>query len=189
MPASWSASPKTWASGAVSATEMNTEIRDRMDWLKAALTTHGITSDSAVQFLMSARKGVSATTSGQAVNDAVDRPIPFTAANEEWDDAAFHSDTNNTRFYAPVTGTYDCKGQISYAADASGRREIWIEANGTDEWNRVRVPTVGSSAATAIMTTADIYLVAGEYVILYGRQSSGGSLDVSSRFQMRLVSV
>lgn len=41
MTATWDGTPKTWAVGElVTAADMNAELRDRMDWLKAALTSY-----------------------------------------------------------------------------------------------------------------------------------------------------
>jgi hypothetical protein len=41
MPANWDGTPKTWAVGElVTAAEMNSELRDRMDWLKGAIANH-----------------------------------------------------------------------------------------------------------------------------------------------------
>lgn len=185
---SWS-SPKTWAAGAVTATEMNTELRDNLAWLKAALTTHGITSDSTVGALLSARYGASMTKTSQSVADATDVAIQFDAANEEWDDAAFHNDTAKARFTIPADGTYALSAWAQFEANGTGRREVWFEKNGTDAYNTIRLPTTGSVASTNLYVAVEVECVAGNYFILRCRQSSGSSLDVNARFQIRRIAL
>lgn len=183
---SWS-TPKTWTAGAVTAAEMNAELRDNLAWLKAALAEHGITSDSVVGALLSARYGASMEVSGRSVADASDVAINFDTSDEEWDDAAFHDGVNRARFTIPTDGTYAISAFASFAANSTGRREAWIEKNGTDEYNRVRHDTSGGAAPTGIYTAVEVECSAGDYFIMRCRQASGTSLDVDARFQIRRI--
>ena len=179
--------PKTWTAGVVTAAEMNSEVRDNLTFIKDALTTHGITSDSVVQALLGARYGCSATITGYAIGDADDRTIQFSDSDLEWDDDTFHNDANKGRFTAPVTGTYECKAFIDFDPDGDGRREVWIEKNTTTEYNRVRVTSTGSSAATGLFTSVELEMNAGDYVIMMCRHTAGSTLDVDARFQIRRI--
>jgi hypothetical protein len=187
----WSA-PKTWTAGAATSAEFNTEIRDNLLWLKAALTTLGQTSDSELRAILSAGYGASMTKTSQSVADATDVAISFDAADEEWDDAAFHNDTNKARFTIPATGTYELKVWVQFAAvsgDSAGssRREVWFEKNGVDEFNRVRIGNTGAVAATAITNAVDVEAVAGDYFVVRVRQTSGSTLNANARYQIRRI--
>jgi hypothetical protein len=182
----WSA-PKTWTAGAATSAEFNSELRDNLIWLKAALTTHGITSDSIVGALLGARYGASMTATSVAVADATDVAISFDAANEEWDDAAFHNDVNKARFTIPADGTYALSAWVQYEADDQGFRAVWFEKNGTDAYNTIRTPTTGAAVSTNIYVAVEVECVAGDYFVMRCRQSSGSTLDVNARFQIRRI--
>lgn len=185
----WTA-PKDFSGGSqLTAAELDTYVSDNTTWLKAALTAHGITSDSTPQAVKSARYGVSVTATSANVNDASDVAVSF--STEEYDDAGFHSTVTNTqRITIPSggDGTYTFIGWVGFASDDDGRREVWFEKNLATEYNRIRVPSV-ASAATGILVTCDLVLVAGDFVILRARQNSGATLSVDARFQARRVAV
>ena len=187
--ASWT-TPKTWGAGAVTAAEFNEQLRDNQTWLKDTLTTHGLTSDTTPKVLLSARYGVSLTAS-VSVNTGVDDSIDFTT--EEWDDAAFHSNSVNTaRITIPTggDGTYEVKGWGQFSDGGTGLRSIWFEVNGATSYSRVRVPATGGSTNTGIYTSDEIELVAGDYVRLFARHNEGGTLSSCEfRFKARRVAV
>jgi hypothetical protein len=185
----WTA-PKTFtASSALTASELNTHLTANLTWLKDALAVIGQDSDSVAQVLQSARYGCSAYRSGVSVGDATDVAIQFETSDEVWDDAAFHDGVNKARFKAPTAGTYEVKAWAQFAANGTGRREIWFEVNGSDEYNRLRIPTTGSAASTNIFTACEIELSANDYVVMRARQSSGSTLDVNARFSIRRIAV
>ena len=180
--------PRVWTSGAVSAADMN-ETSDNLDWLKAALTTHGVTSDSVVGVLQTARYGVSAAVTSFAIPDATDKAVDFASA-DEWDDDDFHDPASqNDRFFAPVTGTYVCTGWGKFDADSSGYRQGWVEKNDTTEYNKISVASAGGAVATSVMVVVELELTANDYLNLRLRQNTGSSLDADARFQMRLIAV
>jgi hypothetical protein len=187
---SWT-TPKTWSAGsALPAADLNTYVRDNTEYIKDSLETHGITSDATPQPLKSGGYGCSLKTSGTVnLGDASDVQVQFD--DEEWDDAGFHSTVTNTaRITIPTGGggRYLFNGHVSFAANSTGRRELWFEVNGADEYNRVRHQPV-SSVATAIQTVLELELVAGDYVVLRARQNSGETLTASARLQARRTSV
>ena len=178
--------PKTWAAGALTAAELNEQIRDNETWLKAALALHGIISDSVVQPLISARYGVSLARDS-SVGDTADHAVNYSDA-EVWDDAAFHSTSvNPTRVTIPVDGTYDLDAWVNFEANATGRRESWFEVNGVTQHARTRLPSSGSVAGTNFCISKKVELSAGDYIEHYIRQTSGGSLDYSATFQVHCI--
>lgn len=182
--------PKTFsADAALTASELNTYLRDNQDWLKDALTTHGIESDSVVQVLKGARYGCSAYTESFTASDQEDRSVPFTTGEEEWDDAGFHNDTYQSRFTVPTAGTYECKLWVQFAANGTGVRQAWFEKNGADEYNRIRIATASSSVTTNIYVSVELELAANDYIIHRVRQNSGSSLDCRARASIRRIAV
>ena len=180
--------PRTWTSGAVSAADMN-ETSDNLDWLKLALSIHGITSDSVVGTLQTTRYGVSSAVTSFAIPDATDKAVDFASA-DEWDDADFHDPAvQNDRFFAPVTGTYDIKGWGKFDANSTGYRQAWVEKNDTTEYNKLSVVSAGGAVATGIFVAVELYLTANDYLNLRLRQNTGSSLNADARFQMRLIAV
>ena len=179
--------PKTWTSGAVTAGEFNEQIRDNSDWLKDALTLHGITSDSVVGALLTARYGVSAAITNFSVPTATDKAVDFTAA-DEWDDDNFHDPaTSNDRFYIPDDGTYLLIGHALFEADEDGYRQVFIRKNDGSDYNKVSVPSLGPTVRTGITTSIEMELVTDDYLNLRCRHSAGGALDVDARFSVRRI--
>lgn len=181
--------PRTWSAGsAIAAADLNTDVRDNVTELYDRLVAHGITSTTP-QPLKSGGYGVSVTRSAQSVPDASD--ISMAYDTEEWDDAGFHSTVTNTQRITIPTGgdgRYEFTAQVDFASDDDGRRAVWIEKNGATEYNRVQVPAV-QSAATDILTSVELDLVAGDYVRCMVRHNAGASINVSSRFQARRTAV
>lgn len=181
---SWT-TPKTWtASSALTAAELNEQVRDNLANVDERLDLHNITSESTLQPVYTARLGASVIVNNKSVSDSSD--VVMTWASEEYDDADFMSGSN-TRLYAPRDGTFSFSIWLHYEAHASGRREAWLELQAATQYNRVRLPTVGGGAGTAIFTSCDIPMTKGQYVQAYTRQTSGTSLDVDGRFQVRYI--
>ena len=184
--ASWT-TPKTYSGNTgLSASELNTYQRDDLTWLKDALATHGISSDSTIGTLLTARKGASLYVATWSVADTTDVAIQFADADASWDDANFHTDLTPARAHIPVDGTYGIIGYLSFEGDPSGRREGWIEVNLADTHFRSRIPAA-SGAATAFNIVGELELSKGDYIILRARQNSGSSLDVAARLTIRLI--
>jgi hypothetical protein len=189
--ATWT-TPKTWVAGsALTAAELNEQVRDDLTWVKDALTVHGITSDTTPQAIKSDRYGVSMSGDDTAA-DATDAAISFGNSTEEYDDAGFHSEnTNTSRITIPTggAGTYVFTAWVSFESNATGRREAWIEKNGATSYNRTRIATSGAGATTAFTVSCDIRCQVGDYFVVRVRQNSGSTLNVSARFQARRVAV
>lgn len=180
--------PKTWvAASAVTAAELN-EVRDDLLNIDERLTLHGLTSPTTLQPVLTAPYGCSFTLTGQSVSTGSDVSLSFADSDEEWETVeAMHTDSAPARFYPQGSYTYDVRVWAQFAANATGRRELWIERSDSTQYNRIRIPAVEAAAGTGIYTAAIIPMTAGQYLTAYVRQSSGTALDVSARFQMLRV--
>lgn len=177
--------PRTWASGALTSSALNTDVRDNTTWIKDALTTHGITSDSVVQPVKSARYGVSCAVTSYSVPTATDSSILF--ASEEWDDDGFHSVVTGTgRLTAPADGTYRIDAWAKFDINGTGYRTLWVEQDSATEYARVLTAAV-STVVVGLHTSVVLELSATEYVRLFVRQNSLGNLNVDARFQMHRI--
>jgi len=186
--ASWTA-PKTWSAAAqLTAAELDTHVRDNETWLKDALTTSGITSDSVISKIKSALYGVKASrTSNQSIADATDTSILFNAA-DIFDSDAFHDTvTNNARLTVPTGGGgyYLLSAHAAWDTSVAGFIQIEIELNGTGGVGTTVPGSVtrispGNSVTHEIGTPATLALLsAADYVACTVRQSSGGALNVT----------
>ena len=108
-----------------------------------------------------------------------------------------HSNTtNNSRYTAQVAGWYEVSGTVAWPINSAGARGVRIQKNGAT------IPT-GAAAFTGT-TNGDVYAIAtpayqvqlnvGDYVEIWGFQSSGGALstnvaaaDVRSSMNVRWV--
>lgn len=83
----------------------------------------------------------------------------------------------NERFVAPFDGVYLVTGHLTYAASATGFRDVQIRLNGS-------LYTLTREAATSANTptyncTAVVKMLKDEYVEIWGNQTSGGALAIS----------
>lgn len=103
---------------------------------------------------------------------------------ELWDSTGTMHDsvTNTSRLVAPIDGRYLILANLGFAQNAAGRRicQIRLNANGSgvagtiiSEENHAASP-LGS---TVIGTKFEYDLLAGDYVEMFGNQTSGGALD------------
>ena len=100
--------------------------------------------------------------------------------SERFDTDSIHdTSTNNSRLTCQTAGVYVITGTISYAANATGIRNIEIRLNGSTFIALSHIDAVSSGNMN--MTTATIYqLAVDDYVELTVRQTSGGALDVEA---------
>lgn len=165
------------------------------DYIQLAIYPFSTMSVIAGSNLSIHRLGVPNTTATQPVNDGarVSRAATqsiATASNtavqwdtEDRDDNNYWSSTANTRFTIPAAGWYQVEAAFAWAANANGSRRIYIAKNG-DTTNPLAVewegPVIGVTLHQSIGTMA--YLNAGDYVEIYGRQDSGGNLNLSAAY-------
>lgn len=111
---------------------------------------------------------------------------PLQMANELYDayaTPAHDTSTNNTRLVAAETGLYAITGHLTWAADASGVRFADIRKNaagvqsGGTELEQISIAAAAAGISTRMVVYVEAQLTAGDYVELFGQQSSGGTLS------------
>ena len=119
--------------------------------------------------------------SNQSIPDSTFTAITF--AVESFDTSGIHDTSTNTdRFTVPSgkAGYWLFNGNINWASNASGYRQIAAVKNGTLTGSE---PNPGTSAVGNILAqplSAIFYLAVADYISFYAFQNSGGSLNVDS---------
>lgn len=103
-----------------------------------------------------------------------------TAAEILWDTELYDTDTmhstssNTGRITCNAAGLYLITGILGFAANSTGYRRVDLRKNGTIFATVSLAATATLSAAVPI--SAYVQLSVGEYVQMYGTQTSGGAL-------------
>ena len=157
--------PKTWADGdVVTASELNTHVRDNLTELRASQTCR-----------------VYRSTAQSISNDTV----TLVAMDAETSDApGWHSTASNTDRVTPtVAGLYLIVAGASFAANDVGSREVSILRNGTGGQS---VASMGRGMDVNIVNSANLTITgvfpangSSDYFGLAVRQNSGGALNVN----------
>jgi hypothetical protein len=122
---------------------------------------------------------------GCRVTNSIDQSIAnatrtiITFDTESFDTDGFHSTSTNTgRMTIPSgkAGKYLVTGNVTFATNSSGAREIYLFKNGSFYSQVFAVATSAGSSGNAIPDI--VSLAVGDYVELRVEQSSGGSLAV-----------
>jgi hypothetical protein len=119
----------------------------------------------------------------QSIANATETALTFDT--EVYDVGAVHSTSSNTsRFTVPTGGggLYIAIGQIEFASNVTGQRQMRIRANGGASaysgWVVVQAVTTGG-AATKFQTMTILALAAADYVEFMVYQDSGGALNAT----------
>jgi hypothetical protein len=171
--------PRTWTSTTLSASDLNTDVRDNLKNVDERLTLHGITSPSALNKFKQAKVGVHLAGSGsQSISDSTDTTLTWDA--ETYDTDAFHSTssvTNRITIPSGLDGTYLITLSVRFEANSTGDRRIWVE----DDAGTVLARIMGRATAASFthQTLAFAWdLSAGDWISARVYQSSTGSLAV-----------
>lgn len=174
--------PATWANAAVTANQMNVEIRDHANYLKAALDNNGIISDVGKQKLTPALVGArAATSSAVALVTTVDTAVALGA--ETFDSDAFHDNTtNNSRITIPsgMGGVYAMGAYVGFAANSTGHRRIILRLNGSVDMVASMVGGLPGGFLIPLNVDMVYQFVPTDYVQIFAYQNSGANLDVST---------
>jgi len=146
-----------------------------------------LTADSAEATGMkwAAASGGTSTFVGCRVTNSTDQSIPnatrtvVTFDTETFDTDGFHSTSTNTgRMTIPAgkAGKYLVTGNVTFATNSTGAREIYLFKNGSFYSQVFAVATSAGSSGNAIPDI--VSLAVGDYVEIRVEQSSGGSLSV-----------
>ena len=159
--------PKTWNAGeTVTHTELNTHIRDNLDFL------HSKDHCSAYQ------------TTNQSVADATWENITFDA--EHFDSNSMHSaGSDPARIKCNSDGLYLCVFKVSFDTNTTGTRRAQIRENAAGSSSGGTARGVWTAPALASVDTTVsgarlLRLVDTDYIEVFAYQDSGGALDVTS---------
>jgi hypothetical protein len=154
-------SPKTWAVGNVlTASEMNTYVRDNTAFLNAPPSTR-VYNNAAI-----------------SVNNTTNTTLTFNT--ERWDTDTMHNTvTNTSRLTATTAGLYHIYANISWASNATGYRVMTIVLNGATTIANVDQRAVDGAITTHVVST-EYSLAATDYVEVVVYQNSGGALNVAA---------
>ena len=114
----------------------------------------------------------------QTLTTSVAAVVNFTV--EDVDTTDMHSTTTNpSRFTATYAGWYEVAGQVTFAANAAGRRRTYLQVNGTP------VPSSGVYLAAGVAEQISVprqsmlvFLNVGDYLEMVAWQNSGGNLAI-----------
>ena len=98
-------------------------------------------------------------------------------------DAGMWSAAAPTKIIAPVDGVYSIEACIAFASNNAGYRRMYIRLNGGDNIAGQLTVPFGTATTTQLSTGTIRRLVAGDYVELFGYQSSGGGLSVTASME------
>lgn len=166
--------PQTWVPGFVNDTDMNREVRD------------------ALKYLLDPPRAEPRQTATQNLTTTVWTDITFTSEDyDQSDDPGHDIVTNTARYTAPASGWYGVDWIVALAAIATSALLSRLSVNGTAVNNsRVTAGPV-SPAASCVSGSMRVFLNAGDYVTVQGRQDTGGtvatvaSADTGSRMSVR----
>ena len=114
----------------------------------------------------------------QTINNATITAVSFTT--ELWDNANMWQSPNPTRFRAPTDGRYLFTAFVSFQANATGQRTVWLRSSrtGAGAFGTHR-QNAASSGTTVVCCSGIIGLLADDYVEVYVEQNIGGPLGVN----------
>lgn len=127
------------------------------------------------------------------VNAATATSTVVTFDTETFDNGGLHSTASNTsRLTASVAGYYYIHGSVAWFPNASGIRQVELRKNaagsgsgGTQLGIVTHEPASGGAYAIQEVSTV-AYLTAGDYVELFGYQTSGSTLSMNTATSLGL---
>lgn len=106
----------------------------------------------------------------------------LTFDSERYDNGGLHSTAANTsRLTAPVTGLYSIGCSVAFASNATGRREVVIQLNGTTNIAWDTRTAVNGERTKVTLSGVEYHLLAADYVEVVAMQTSGGALNVETQ--------
>jgi hypothetical protein len=157
--------PKSWASNeVVTAANMNSHLRDNMNWLA---------NDKP--------RCQGNRTAAQSIPNTTDTAVAFNTA-DSYDVGAMHDTvTNNTRFTVPTggDGLYQVEAWGDWAANATGTRALYLRTNGATIFWRDRRLSLGGIVDVFVSIAGSVQLAATDYVELIANHNAGAALDIS----------
>jgi hypothetical protein len=117
-------------------------------------------------------------TSNQSINDSADTIVVW--ESETYDEGGVWTAGTPNRFTIAEAGKYHMTAGITFAANATGRRDVWFIRNGTTGtlYARARLSNPSGGTQNHVQASVDMNLSVSDYVQVYVYQDSGGALDV-----------
>lgn len=102
-----------------------------------------------------------------------------TTVSDTW---SGHSNvTNNSRYTAPMSGTYWVRAATRWANNVTGNRSLGFRVSGTNiAYAQTQEPAATGTDTTLIECTSILPVTAGQYIEVFAAQDSGGSLSLSA---------
>jgi hypothetical protein len=125
----------------------------------------------------------------QSINTATATVLALN--NEDFDVGTMHDlVTNNSRVVVPTggDGLYLVMGGTTFAANATGTRQLLIRKNGATILAQNLVPIVSAATSLVVQASQIVVLAAADYVELTAAQTSGGALDLGSAAERAAMS-
>lgn len=105
----------------------------------------------------------------------------LTFNTERFDTDTIHDLVTNTgRLTCKTAGVYHIIGQVEFAPNATGLRQLQIRVNGTTTIDGVILNQMGAGTQVIAKVDTLYQLAVNDYVELMAFQSSGGALNVTS---------
>jgi len=111
---------------------------------------------------------------------ANDTTTALLANSEYFDNASMHSTASNTsRITIGTDGRYLFYATVTFAADGTGRRLVYLRVNGTTSYLLNSIAPPASPTTCVVPVIKSLPLVATDYVEVLANQNSGGALNTT----------
>ena len=96
---------------------------------------------------------------------------------EQYDTDSMHSTSSNTsRITCNAAGLYVVEATLGFAANATGFRRLDLRKNGGATPFAAVSHAAAPTLSTGVSVTAEVQLSVGDYIEMFGTQTSGGAL-------------
>lgn len=115
--------------------------------------------------------------SGQSISNTTNTILTLSATADS------HGMVASNQITVPASGTFYIKAEVSYSANTTGTRQVWIErSTGGGAFSAISLDTwpAASSGPTQVQSDIMIDLLAGDKIQFVTWQSSGGALSVNT---------
>jgi hypothetical protein len=166
-------------------TDLNTAvntIEDNVSTLQSNVSTFQ-SNVSEIQNSFGKSAGINRSTN-QTVPNNTETEVSFDV--KKWDyDNMVDLTTYPTRLTCKTAGLYLLTGFLSYNANITGRRVIWIQVNGSTTAVNISQMAVTDSGIGTNMGCACLYFLnVNDYVTLKAKQASGGDLTLLAGYPL-----
>lgn len=159
---------KTWTTETLTASDLNTYLRDNVDYVKAAVDGIAFTGCKVTR------------STAQSIADSTNTNISYNT--ESFDSGGWFpgSGTTVTVPSGAIPSGYTTiallvQGYVRFVANSTGGRQAWIMKNGSQE-DSTSVSAINGDT-TDLLVLSIITAVSGDTITFQVRQTSGGNLN------------